>query len=97
MGKRWQGEKRAAVELHGPAQLLVRRGDALQRSLRSEHGRLRRGLPACTAVWQGVHFTNFAGEKVACGVTGPRGNNAPRSSRPSLSPLAFMTLTKRAG
>jgi hypothetical protein len=51
----------------------------------------------CTAVWQGVHFTNFASEKVACGVTGPRGNNAPRSSRPSLSPLAFMTLTKRAG
>ncbi|MGZ6638709.1 MAG: hypothetical protein ACXVII_38365, partial [Solirubrobacteraceae bacterium] len=51
----------------------------------------------CTAVWQGVHFTNFASEKVACGVTGPRGNNAPRSSRPSMSPLAFMTLTKRAG
>jgi hypothetical protein len=51
----------------------------------------------CTAVWQGVHFTNFVGEKVACGVTGPRGNNAPRSSRPSLSPLAFMALTKRAG
>ena len=51
----------------------------------------------CTAIWQGVHFTNFAGEKVACGVTGPRGNNAPRSSRPSLSPLAFMRLTKAAG
>ena len=33
----------------------------------------------CTAVWQGVHFTNFPSEKVACGVTGPRGNNAPRS------------------
>ena len=51
----------------------------------------------CTAIWQGVHFTNFAGEKVACGGTGPRGNNAPRSSRPSLSPIAFMTLAKRAG
>jgi hypothetical protein len=51
----------------------------------------------CTAVWQGVHFTNFAGEKVACGGTGPRGNNAPRTSRPSLSPIAFMTLAKRAG
>jgi hypothetical protein len=51
----------------------------------------------CTAIWQGVHFTNFAGEKVACGVTGPRGNNAPNTSRPSLSPLAFMRLTKAAG
>src|SRR5207244_13569488 len=29
----------------------------------------------CTAIWQGVHFTNFAGEKVACGVTGPRGKD----------------------
>jgi hypothetical protein len=51
----------------------------------------------CTAVWQGVHFTNFAGEKVACGVTGPRGNNAPRSSRPSMSPVAFMRATRKAG
>jgi hypothetical protein len=51
----------------------------------------------CTAIWQGVHFTNFADEKVACGVTGPRGNNAPNTSRPSLSPLAFMRLTKAAG
>jgi hypothetical protein len=38
----------------------------------------------CTAIWQGVHFTNFVGEQVACGVTGPRGNNQARSSRPSL-------------
>jgi polysaccharide biosynthesis protein PslG len=51
----------------------------------------------CTAIWQGVHFTNFAGEKVACGATGPRGENAARSSRPSLSPLDFMRLTRRAG
>ena len=51
----------------------------------------------CTAIWEGVHFTNFAGEKVACGVTGPRGNNAPNTSRPSLSPLTFMRLTKAAG
>src|SRR6266540_4234347 len=29
----------------------------------------------CTAIWQGVHFTNFASEKVGCGATGPRGNN----------------------
>src|SRR5207249_3715100 len=46
----------------------------------------------CTAIWQGVHYTNFAGEKVACGGTGPRGNNAPRTDLPSLSSLAFMTL-----
>lgn len=51
----------------------------------------------CTAIWQGVHFTNFADEKVACGATGPRGNNQARSSRPSMSPLAFMAATKRAG
>jgi hypothetical protein len=51
----------------------------------------------CTAIWQGVHFTNFVGEKVACGATGPRGNNQARSSRPSMSPLAFMRATKRAG
>ena len=51
----------------------------------------------CTAIWQGVHFTNFAGEKVACGATGPRGNNQARSGRPSLSPLAFMKLTRAAG
>jgi hypothetical protein len=51
----------------------------------------------CTAIWQGVHFTNFAGEKVGCGVTGPRGNNQARSSRPSMSPLAFMRAARRAG
>jgi hypothetical protein len=51
----------------------------------------------CTAIWQGVHFTNFAGEKVACGATGPRGNNIARSGRPSLAPIDFMRLAQRAG
>jgi hypothetical protein len=51
----------------------------------------------CTAIYQGVHFTNFAGEKVGCGATGPRGNNQARSSRPSMSPVAFMTAAKKAG
>jgi polysaccharide biosynthesis protein PslG len=51
----------------------------------------------CTAIWQGVHFTNFAGEQVACGATGPRGNNQARSSRPSMSPLAFMRAARKAG
>ncbi|MGZ8739837.1 MAG: hypothetical protein ACXWZ8_04500 [Gaiellaceae bacterium] len=51
----------------------------------------------CSAVWAGVHGTRLRGRKVACGATSPRGNNAPRSSRPSTSPLVFMTWLKRAG
>ena len=51
----------------------------------------------CSAVWVGVHSTRIRGEKVACGVTGPRGNDAPRSSRPSTSPLVFTTWLRRAG
>ncbi len=51
----------------------------------------------CNAVWGGVHATNLAGEQVACGATGPRGNNQPRSSRPSMSPLAFMRAARAAG
>ncbi|HEU6443880.1 MAG TPA: hypothetical protein VFL61_02355 [Gaiellaceae bacterium] len=51
----------------------------------------------CSAVWSGVHSTRIRGEKVACGATGPRGNDAPRSSRPSTSPLVFMTWLRRAG
>jgi hypothetical protein len=51
----------------------------------------------CSAIWAGVHSTRIAGEKVACGATGPRGNDAPRSSRPSTSPLVFMTWLRRAG
>jgi hypothetical protein len=51
----------------------------------------------CSAIWSGVHATRLAGEKVACGATGPRGNDAPRSSRASTSPLVFMTALRRAG
>ena len=51
----------------------------------------------CSAIWAGVHATRLAGQKVACGVTGPRGNDAPRSSRPSTSPLMFMASLRRAG
>ena len=51
----------------------------------------------CSAIWTGVHFTSFAGEKVGCGATGPRGNNQARSSRPSMSPLAFMAAARKAG
>jgi hypothetical protein len=51
----------------------------------------------CSAIWAGVHATRLAGQKVACGATGPRGNDAPRSSRPSTSPLTFMRWLRRAG
>jgi hypothetical protein len=51
----------------------------------------------CSAIWAGVHSTGLANEKVACGVTGPRGNDAPASSRPSTSPLVFLTWLRRAG
>ena len=51
----------------------------------------------CSAIWTGVHFTSFAGEKVGCGATGPRGNNQARSSRPSMSPLLFMAAARKAG
>jgi hypothetical protein len=36
------------------------------------------------------------GEKVACGATAPRGNNQPGSSRPTVSPIAFMRALKAA-
>jgi hypothetical protein len=51
----------------------------------------------CSAIWAGVHSTGLANEKVGCGVTGPRGNDAPSSSRPSTSPLVFLTWLRRAG
>jgi Glycosyl hydrolase catalytic core len=51
----------------------------------------------CNAVYSGVKTTLLRGQKVGCGVTAPRGNNAPRSSRPSVSPLAFLRAAKRAG
>ena len=51
----------------------------------------------CNAIYAGVHATALRNEKVACGVTAPRGNNAPRSRRPSVSPLSFLRAMKRAG
>jgi hypothetical protein len=44
-----------------------------------------------------VHATLYASERVACGVTSPRGNNNPNSSRPSVSPVAFLRACKKAG
>jgi len=51
----------------------------------------------CNAVVRGVHGTLVAGQRVACGDTAPRGNNAPMSSRPTTSPIAFLRAMKRAG
>ena len=51
----------------------------------------------CNAIYGGVHRTLIKGEKVACGATAPRGNNSPTSSRPTISPLAFMRALKSAG
>ena len=51
----------------------------------------------CNAVYGGVHRTLIRGERVACGATAPRGNNSPTSSRPTISPLAFMRALKAAG
>jgi len=51
----------------------------------------------CNAIYTGIHATQLAGEKVACGATAPRGNNAPTSSRPSVSPIAFLKAAKNAG
>jgi len=51
----------------------------------------------CRAIYQGVHQTKLKNEVVACGATDPRGNNAPKSRRPSTSPLAFLAALKKFG
>ena len=51
----------------------------------------------CNAIYRGVSVTTLGASKVACGVTGPRGNNEPTSARPALSPLAFLRGMKKAG
>ena len=51
----------------------------------------------CNAIYEGVHFTLLKGQKVACGVTAPRGNNAPLRKRPSVTPIAFLRAMKSAG
>jgi hypothetical protein len=37
------------------------------------------------------------GEKVACGVTGPKGNDAPGGKRASVDPLSFLSAAKKYG
>ena len=50
----------------------------------------------CNAIVGGVKSAN-PGAKVACGVTAPRGNNNPNSSRPSVSPIVFARAVRAAG
>jgi hypothetical protein len=51
----------------------------------------------CNAIYDGVHLTLLRGQKVACGVTTARGNNAPATRRPSTSPIGFIRAAKAAG
>ncbi|HJX49184.1 MAG TPA: hypothetical protein VJ375_15195 [Gaiellaceae bacterium] len=58
----------------------------------------------CNAVYTGVHSVTISttqgalqGEKVACGVTGPKGNDAPASARASVDPLTFLSSAKKFG
>ena len=50
----------------------------------------------CNAVYAGIHQAGGP-EQVACGATAPRGGNNPSSSRPSISPLAFLRSAKAFG
>jgi hypothetical protein len=50
----------------------------------------------CNTIVKGVKSVHLS-NKVACGVTSPRGNNQPGTLRSSVSPLAFMRAIKNAG
>ena len=51
----------------------------------------------CNAIVKGVRKTTVGASKVACGVTGPRGNNNPNSARPAVSPLAVPARDEEGG
>jgi hypothetical protein len=51
----------------------------------------------CNAIVTGVKLALVRTQKVACGVTSPRGNNNPNTPRSSISPLAFLRAMKTAG
>ena len=44
----------------------------------------------CEAVYAGVHAARVSGDKVACGVTAPRGGNNPTQPRAQVAPLTFL-------
>jgi len=58
----------------------------------------------CNAVYTGIHSVLISplkgapvGEQVACGVTGPKGNDAPVGGRASVDPLSFLVAAKQYG
>jgi hypothetical protein len=51
----------------------------------------------CNAIVKGIRKTSVGAQKVACGVTAPRGNNNPNSARPSVAPVPFLRAMKKAG
>ena len=51
----------------------------------------------CEAVYAGVHAARVSGDKVACGLTAPRGNNNPGEPRASVAPLTFLKAVHAAG
>ena len=54
----------------------------------------------CNAIYDGVHSPYLGplpDEHVACGVTGPKGNDAPGTSRASVDPLTFLAQAHKFG
>jgi hypothetical protein len=51
----------------------------------------------CEAVYAGVHAARVSADKVACGLTAPRGNNNPGEPRASVAPLTFLKAAHAAG
>jgi hypothetical protein len=58
----------------------------------------------CNAIYNGVHDVLISpsegkvpGEQVACGVTGPKGNDAPATKRASVDALTFLSQAHRFG
>jgi hypothetical protein len=51
----------------------------------------------CDAVYAGVHAARVSADRVACGLTAPRGNNNPGEPRASVAPLTFLKAAHAAG
>jgi uncharacterized protein DUF5722 len=51
----------------------------------------------CRSIWSGIHASHLSKEVVGCGATDPRGNNAARNRRPSISPVAFLQDLRKYG
>jgi hypothetical protein len=53
----------------------------------------------CNAIYDGIHTPalGLQGEQVACGVTGPKGNDSPTQARQSVDPLTFLSAAHRYG